>query len=132
VKTVGTQTASSIDSPTNHRNNRLYWSCSISSRSLRIEYSACSSSARSNCSGGIDGRPIDEYIASKRVESACKATSVICRINRSRVLRRDPSVGRDVIEEMTGLLIVTAHARHRSTLAAGCRSPEHGPCSAAG
>ena len=37
VKTVGVHTASSIVSPTNQRKRMLYSSCSISSRSLRIE-----------------------------------------------------------------------------------------------
>ena len=55
---VGAHTASPIPSPTNHRNNRLYWSCSISIRSLRTEYSTWSSSARRRCSGGIEGRPV--------------------------------------------------------------------------
>ena len=58
VKVVGAQTASSMPSPTNHRNSRLYSSCSISIRSLRTEYSTWSNSARSRCSGGIDGRPV--------------------------------------------------------------------------
>jgi hypothetical protein len=35
----------------------LYSSCSISSRSLRIEYCNCNSSARSSFSGAIEGRP---------------------------------------------------------------------------
>ena len=39
----------------------LKLSCSISCRSLRIEYSICSTDARSSRSGGIDGRPIFEY-----------------------------------------------------------------------
>jgi len=37
LNVVGVQTASSMPSPTNQRNNRLYYSCSISSRSLRTE-----------------------------------------------------------------------------------------------
>ncbi len=37
VNVVGVHTASSMPRPTNHRNNTLYWSCSISRRSLRTE-----------------------------------------------------------------------------------------------
>jgi hypothetical protein len=37
VNTVGTHTGSSSSNPTNQRNKRLYSSCSISSRSLRME-----------------------------------------------------------------------------------------------
>ena len=36
--------------------------CSISCRSLRIEYSIISSSARIIRSGGIDGRPVRAYM----------------------------------------------------------------------
>ena len=36
VKTVGTQTVSSMDRPMNQRNSRLYWVCSISMRSERM------------------------------------------------------------------------------------------------
>src|SRR5262249_2880 len=51
-------TASSIARPTNQRNSRLYSSCSITIRSLRTEYSTCSTRARNRCSGGIEGRPV--------------------------------------------------------------------------
>ena len=46
-------------------------------------YSIWSSNARSNCSGGIDGRPIVEYSRSKRGDNRCNAASVIRRIGRS-------------------------------------------------
>lgn len=57
VKTVGTQTGSSIPRPTNQRNNRLYCICSISCRSERIENRICSRLARIRRSGAIEGRP---------------------------------------------------------------------------
>jgi hypothetical protein len=37
-------------------------SCSINIRSLRTVYNTCKSNARSNFSGGIEARPIAEYI----------------------------------------------------------------------
>jgi len=57
--------------------------CSISSRSERTEKKACSSVARSSISGAIDGRPIDEYSASKRPFSAAKASSANLRTARN-------------------------------------------------
>jgi hypothetical protein len=83
LKTVGVQTSSSMLRPTNQRNNRLYCSCSISSRSLRTVYSACNNKARSSCSGGTDGRPMSEYSRSKRGDNRVSTVSVICRIGRN-------------------------------------------------
>jgi hypothetical protein len=60
VNTVASHTGSSMPSPTNQRNSRLKSSCSMSWRSERTEKNACSSEARSNFSGAIDGRPSDE------------------------------------------------------------------------
>jgi hypothetical protein len=57
--------------------------CSISIRSERTEKKACSSVARSSISGGIEGRPIDEYSPSKRPFSAAKASSANARIGRN-------------------------------------------------
>src|ERR1700730_3820208 len=53
------------------------------SRSLRTEYSICNSRARSNCSGGIDGRPTLEYILLNSGESSLSTLSTIVRIGRS-------------------------------------------------
>jgi hypothetical protein len=50
----------------NQRNSRWYCSCSMSNRSLRMEQTTCSNSARNNCSGGIDGRPVDAYRGSNK------------------------------------------------------------------
>src|SRR5580700_11990770 len=83
VNTVGCHTSSFIDIPTNQRYSRLYSSCSISIRSLRIEYSICSNNARSNRSGGIDFRPSSSYSESKRPSSALNASSTIARIGRN-------------------------------------------------
>src|SRR5438309_1245460 len=49
--TVASHTGLSEFKPTNQRNSRLYSICSINGCSLRIEYSACNSSARSSRSG---------------------------------------------------------------------------------
>ncbi len=57
VKTVGTQTASSIPRPTNQRNKRLYCICSINCRSERTENRIWIRLARISRSGGIEGRP---------------------------------------------------------------------------
>jgi len=73
---------SSMPIPTNQRNSKLYSSCSISIRSLRTEYSTCRK-ARKRCSGGIDGRPVAAYIASKRGDSRGRASSVMLRIVRN-------------------------------------------------
>src|SRR5271165_4202945 len=73
LNTVVSQAASSIPSPTNHRNSRLKSICSISCRSLRIAYSTCNSRARSSCSGGIEGRPRRAYSASKCNDRSAKA-----------------------------------------------------------
>ena len=69
--------------PTNHRNNKLYCSCSISIRSLRTVYNTCISSARSSFSGAIDGRPNVAYIWLNTGDNAFKATSAIARIGRN-------------------------------------------------
>jgi hypothetical protein len=61
----------------------LYSSCSINSRSLRTENSTCTTSARSKCSGGIDGRPVCEYSVLSLRDIACNAASVISRIGRN-------------------------------------------------
>jgi hypothetical protein len=74
---------SSMPSPTNQRNSKLYSSCSISMRSLRIEYSTCSNNARNKCSGGIDGRPVDAYRTSNRGDSPRRASSVMVRMARN-------------------------------------------------
>ena len=57
LNTVGTQTASSMPSPTNQRNIRLYCICSISCLSDRTENRIWIRLARNNRSGAIDGRP---------------------------------------------------------------------------
>ena len=69
--------------PTNHRNSRLYSSCSISIRSLRTVYSTSSNKARSNFSGAIDGRPIFEYMAVNLRDNFARTRSVIWRIARN-------------------------------------------------
>ena len=56
VNTVTSQKRSSVSRPTNQRNDKLYSSCSINIRSLRIEYKTWSNSARNNCSGASGGR----------------------------------------------------------------------------
>jgi hypothetical protein len=53
-KTVGTHTGSSIESPTNRRNRRLYWSWE---RSEPIEKRICTRLARRSRSHAIEGRP---------------------------------------------------------------------------
>ena len=68
--------------PTNHRNSRLYSNCSISIRSLRMVYSTCSNKARSNFSGGIDERPIVEYMCANFWDNFAKMWSVIWRMAR--------------------------------------------------
>src|ERR1700722_17677566 len=83
VNTVGCHTSSSIDSPTNQRYSRLYCICSISIRSLRIEYSICSSNARNSCSGGIDFRPSSSCSEWNRPSSAFNASSTMARMGRS-------------------------------------------------
>lgn len=83
VNAVGCQTAASISSPTNQRNSRLSSICSISIRSERTEKNACNSVARRSISGGIEGRPIWEYSASKRPFSPARTSSAKARIGRS-------------------------------------------------
>jgi transposase len=56
---------------------------SISCRSERIEYNACSSSARISRSGGIDGRPTREYDAANRTDIPGSTSSAMPRITRS-------------------------------------------------
>jgi hypothetical protein len=57
VNTVGTQTGSSMPSPTDQRNIRLSSICSIRCRSERTENRIWSKLARISRSGGIEGRP---------------------------------------------------------------------------
>ena len=54
----------------------------MSWRSLRTEYSICTSKARSSCSGGIDGRPVFGYSRANSGESSRSAVSTIVRIAR--------------------------------------------------
>src|SRR5215472_3094799 len=83
VNTVTSHTGSSIFSPTNQRNSRLYSNCSINRRSLRTVYSTCKMSARRSFSGGIDGRPILEYICENARDNCFNTMSVISRMARS-------------------------------------------------
>jgi hypothetical protein len=76
VNTVTSHTGSSIFNPTNHGNNRLYSSSSISRRSLRTEYSTCMMRARRSFSGGIDRRPIFDYIFENSRDSCVNTVSV--------------------------------------------------------
>src|SRR5437763_7140394 len=76
-ETVTSQTGSSRLRPTNQRNNRLYSNCSINIRSLRTVYRTCNSNARSNFSGGIDRRPMSEYIFENNCDSCAKIVSAI-------------------------------------------------------
>ena len=82
LNTVGTHTGSSMFRPTNQRNSRLYSSCSISIRSLRIVYNTCSSSARNSFSGAIEGRPQSTYSRPNDRDSPFKTTSTMVRIGR--------------------------------------------------
>ena len=79
--------------PTNHRNSRLYCNCSISSRSLRIVYRICSSSARTSFSGAIDGRPVAEYSSLNLADNPCSTSSIILRIARKGCLSGTRSSG---------------------------------------
>jgi hypothetical protein len=83
VNTVTSHTASSTFRPTNHRYSRLYSSCSISIRSLRIVYNTCSSRARRSFSGGMEGRPICEYMRANAFDNWTSTASVIARIGRN-------------------------------------------------
>src|SRR5215472_4465636 len=83
VKTVTSHTASSLPNPTNHRYNRLYSNSSSNRRSLRMLNNTITNSARSCCSGGIDGRPSGAYSFAKSWSIAASASSVIFRIGRS-------------------------------------------------
>jgi len=56
---------------------------SMSSRTLRIEYSICSNCARNNFSGAIDGRPTLAYIVSNRRDKRLSTSSTISRMVRS-------------------------------------------------
>ena len=76
LNTVGCQMAASIGSPTNQRKSRLKSICSINCRSERTEKNACNKVARSSISGGMEGRPIVEYIASNRPSNAASTASV--------------------------------------------------------
>ena len=70
----------------NQRNSRLYCVCSISWRSERIEYSTCSSMARSSFSGATLGRPplmSSSYIWANRSPISARALLTIVRITRS-------------------------------------------------
>ena len=55
----------------------------MNSRSLRTVYSTCSSNARSNGSGGMDGRPVVEYSRANCADIDRSASSVSGRIARS-------------------------------------------------
>jgi hypothetical protein len=83
VNTVASNAGSIMSMSRNHRYKRLYAICSQSCRSLRTVYSAMSSCALSNRSGGIDGRPTDAYIASNVGDSfpnTSSASFLIARI----------------------------------------------------
>src|SRR5438034_794010 len=110
VNVVGTHTASSIARPTNQRNSRLYSSCSISIRSLRTEYSTWSSSARNRCSGGIDGRPVFAYIASKPRRQPPQGLIRHRANHPQRVIGRHALLRRQVTKQVAALLVVSAHA----------------------
>ena len=83
LNTVGCQMAASIGSPTNQRKSRLKSICSINCRSERTEKNACNKVARSSISGGMEGRPIAEYIASNRPSKTARTSSVKTRIARN-------------------------------------------------
>jgi len=75
VNVVASHDAASSDRSMNHLYSRFTWICSTSCRSERIEYSACSSSAFSRISGGIDGRPSFEYARSKSLRIDARTSS---------------------------------------------------------
>src|SRR6516162_9638392 len=58
-----------------------------------MEYNICSNWARSNFSGGIDGRPVWEYISSKRDDMLHSAKSAIAR------MAYGPKTGPDWIQD---------------------------------
>jgi hypothetical protein len=64
----------------------LYSISSISSRSLRIEYNICTTSARSNFSGAIDGRPWLAYMRSNSPDKEPSTSSTIERTARKVIL----------------------------------------------
>ena len=85
----------------------------MSWRSLRMVYSACNRSARSTCSGGIDGGPIAEYKAWKRGESSTSRRIHQTAHRAQRVIRGNPVLDRPIAEEDRLPLVGTAHGRAR-------------------
>jgi hypothetical protein len=83
VNTVATHTGSSMPSPTNQRNSRLYCIWSISCRSERTENRICTSAARSSRSGAIEGRPSGAYSWPNSLSSAFSASLTIAASLRS-------------------------------------------------
>jgi hypothetical protein len=71
--------------------------------------SDCNTNARSNCSGGIDGRPMSEYIFANCRDNVVRASSVIRRIARNGWFRSHALLRRQMTEDVAGLLVRSAH-----------------------
>ena len=78
-------------------------------------YRICSNSARSSFSGGIDGRPVQDYIWSKRRESLCSASSVSRRMTRRGWSLRTPLLQAEVAEHRVLMKILSSHRGNNTT-----------------
>src|SRR5262249_27643708 len=104
VNTVTSHTGSSIFSPTNQRNSRLYSHCSINRRSLRTVYRTCKMSARRSFSGGIDGRPIVTCICENAREDVSDFPD-----GSQRMIGRDTLLRRQITEHCRLLMVKASH-----------------------
>ena len=88
-------------------------------RSERIVYSTCSSNARNSFSGGIDGRPVCEYMPANSGDICFQHVVDDLQQPPQRMVLRYPLLGRDIAERCHLTRVFTTHLLTSSILPVG-------------